>query len=811
MTSPSENYSEPIGLTYAAHQLSSAFKNLTLLTDANNQPHASEKVAKWTNLIEKLASKQLHVGSRTPLPKTPSWVTLEVIRGGFATGKMAAGGALMPREISLLKKIRAEKGGRRALNHYYLSDEGLSQLQRWLQSGEYRISVPEEGALLTIAYLLTHDDPEAVCAILEEIEPWFDTLRFYPEPSENPIDVGSNVYLQSVEQVIEEIKSKGHNPKIKAQRESIQIWAPLYDKIVDLFLDTVDGDPPTLATDSNGKWHRTEEGKFPVVGGWPCQKYDQSWKKRAKHLLKLLAREAVLYRSRSLSYKHRGSLVRLVRYLRKCVNEPTQLSGRDVGMIRLLIACFIAKRGPPSSEKCQSYRVNQRNNIKGATFDEIGQLLISRLFDYSKDDGINNIEEIVQPVSVEESDLWKIESGTAIPETLKKRVQRTRKGTVEQLISEGLITSSEMLASFLPYITANVITAALQDMRLRRLYLTMYNAFRKRRSLLLLNYEKQVRLEEMPWIEALKSFVNNLPVNSEKSQSLDYQYLARQTMVQVVQLTLKTFPHIILPNRMVDELRALSRKAGMELPLTKELATDIFMGGFSNTYVEAAQASGKLLHDSLYESYYRINFKKINRLKTDEEKKAPSNRWKKKPTGKAVMTLGKICEARAGVEPILPSECGMIIEQQQILTTHNLAVLYQALSLENSLSSHLEDMSFRCFAFVCKQLQRDARIHHRHRHRRLINVKKSAYAWRQMIFFLSMIPSKQKQKAFLDQLDAYYNDQPKAFRDRFSTAYDGLKRAADIHCHDYVVDPKQVDIQVFTGWSAKGHWFTAKS
>ena len=143
----------------------------------------------------------------------------------------------------------------------------------------------------------------------------------------------------------------------------------------------------------------------------------------------------------------------------------------------------------------------------------------------------------------------------------------------------------------------------------------------------------------------------------------------------------------------------------------------------------------------------------------------------------------------------------MITEQQQILTTHNLAVLYQGLSLDHSLStSQLEEMSLCCFKFVCKQLQKDT-IYWRH----MINLKKSAYAWRHMIFYLSLL-SKQRLMAFLDQLEACYDNQPRAFRDRFSPAYNELKLAADIYCHDYVADAMQENSRVFTGWSVRRHW-----
>jgi hypothetical protein len=76
----------------------------------------------------------------------------------------------------------------------------------------------------------------------------------------------------------------------------------------------------------------------------------------------------------------------------------------------------------------------------------------------------------------------------------------------------------------------------------------------------------------------------------------------------------------------------------------------------------------------------------------------------------------------------------MIIEQQQILTTQNLAALFLALGLTDTLRGQLIEMAKRCFIWICKRQQ----IKIRKGHARLIMVKNTAYAWRQMIFFLSL-------------------------------------------------------------------------
>ena len=78
----------------------------------------------------------------------------------------------------------------------------------------------------------------------------------------------------------------------------------------------------------------------------------------------------------------------------------------------------------------------------------------------------------------------------------------------------------------------------------------------------------------------------------------------------------------------------------------------------------------------------------------------------------------------------------MIIEQQQILTTQNLAVLYSGLLLNEPFEIHSMAMANQCFTWICRRLQMKSHSWHEE----LITLKNAAYAWRQMIFYLAVSP-----------------------------------------------------------------------
>lgn len=142
---------------------------------------------------------------------------------------------------------------------------------------------------------------------------------------------------------------------------------------------------------------------------------------------------------------------------------------------------------------------------------------------------------------------------------------------------------------------------------------------------------------------------------------------------------------------------------------------------------------------------------------------------------------------------------GTIIEQQQILTTQNLAVLYLALDLKDLLRPLLQSMIEKCFHWPVNRVQVKSDSYHA----KLIALKNSIYAWRQMVFFLSLLDSEEQQK-IVAVFQEFLAKQPVEFQIRFSPVISRLVKA--INCER--VDDRD---RIFLGWSFGGHWMISRS
>ena len=143
---------------------------------------------------------------------------------------------------------------------------------------------------------------------------------------------------------------------------------------------------------------------------------------------------------------------------------------------------------------------------------------------------------------------------------------------------------------------------------------------------------------------------------------------------------------------------------------------------------------------------------------------------------------------------------GAVVEQSQILTTHNLAVLFALSGVAEAVRPRLDELARRCFTWICQRLQQPAARWQT----RLRMVKNSAYAWRQMIFFLSHLPA-EDARAFLAWAREHLNTQPYEFRLRFHPALKGLERALDGGDAEDAADRARA--RRFLGWSPGGaHW-----
>lgn len=398
-----------------------------------------------------------------------------------------------------------------------------------------------------------------------------------------------------------------------------------------------------------------------------------------------------------------------------------------------------------------------------------------------------------------------VPAGEPIPAHLVTKASRALEAPVEELVEQGIIGSGEVLAAVLPQITAQVLAAGFDDPHLSVLYGQAYAAFGRRRSLLLLNLEHQVRFTELPWIAAVQPF---------RGGSADAGRTARQVLTQVTVLALTSFPQAILPNPLISELSTLAVQAGLSVPLVEEVAADIFMGTFTEKWARAAAAASTSLQGTLYARYFTLPDPPPGPGARRGLPSVITRRWGR-TTAEDFAALcatrsseARSSEARAPGEPTRSVAVnGTILEQSQILTTHNLAVLVDSLGLRDRLAGLAPELADRTFAWLVHRLQQRPASWRA----QLQTVKNAAYAWRQAIYFLSLCEAP-VQVGALERLRGHVQAADRDFQSRFSPAVDGLA---------HVVAGGRFDAsgiasgpgggRRFLGWSAGPHWLLAPS
>ncbi|MFB9688915.1 hypothetical protein [Amycolatopsis plumensis] len=728
---------------YAYGQLERALRTASSTTDTAVRRRAHAKAARWRAVLAGMAGGTLDIGSRTPVAGTPAWVTLEVAHGGFATGRYLAEVPVRPEELAAVPSETPGTTDRERVNLGYLTDAGLAVLRAALATEAYRVEVPEDAALPVVAWLLDHGHAEAALDLVAELRPLLHRLRLAPLPGAAPRPSGALVRLATVGEVRETLRSATTRPAIAAMLETLRVWHPLYDRLVALWAETVEGDLPRL----------TEDG---VTGGWPCRTWPEGWGSRRAQWLADYATACARHRASTAHRQPKGNFARLYRALTLCRFASARLTGRDVGWIRRALANTITKHGEPGSERRAALRAAQAAVAARPTHAELAAVLAGRLDAYPGDGGLPALDPVVE--------------ADAVPPHLVAKVARALEAPVEELVARGVIPSGDVLAAVLPQITAQLMAANVEDERLAALYAQTYAAFRRRRGLLLLDLEHQVRLEELPWIRALEPFRARRP---------DVARAARQTLTQTVLLALGSFPQAILPNPLVRELGALAKQAGLPMPLLEELAADIFVGTFTGKWRTAAAATSRIMAGTLYARYYDL----------PDEWPAPPRRLLRRTAD----DFAAVCEARAGRRRRSVAGNGMVIEQSQILTTHNLAVLTETLELRSRLG--LEPAA-QVFTWVVRRLAGQ-----RSWNRQLL--KNIAYAWRQAIFFLSFC-TEEEQRAAVARLDELVAQA--GLRDRFGPAVTGL--AAVVSGARFSPDGTLPDGpgRRLLGWTTGPHW-----
>ncbi|MER6613196.1 hypothetical protein [Streptomyces xantholiticus] len=743
--------------SYAYGQLTKAFTTALTHQDAGTRTRAQERMRRWRDVLDGMADGRLRIGSRTPVAGLPAWVTPEVVHGGFTTGNAAAGGPLLPYEAEAAREAGVP-ADRRALFDHFLTEPGLVTLWDLLDSGRYSVAVPEEAALLTVAWLVRAGEVARALELVRTLEPFAGRLRFLPRPSDVPGPDTLAVHRRTVADAGQALARRGPNVAVETQREALTVWLPFADELLAHWLET------------------TGPGEVPADGDW------------LERGAELLRRYRLLAQEHTLCGKHRRPKENLA-VLRGALEEAVAgcpLDARRLGLLRHAVTSMVRKRGTPGSERHTTLRHKQADQAALPSHHALAQVVLRRLSGLPQHVGAADVAPLVTPVTHQEHRDTGLPAGAEIPAAIRQVVEAALSAPIGTLVERGVVPSAEVLAELVPQLVAATTAQAYEDESLRKLMAAAYRAFRNRRSLLLLDLERQVRIEELPWVQAVADRRESGPATEEP---------ALTALRRLGESAVQAFPGTLLPNPLVRELGVLARQADLGAPLVEELAADIFMGTFGPKFLRAARDAAELLRGTLYERYYGIDYAAVRNMAVVEAGEALTRSY----GARASPGFARLCTERAGHGGYgSVAANGKIIEQAQILTTHNLATLVRRAGILPE--TGWADLACRCFRTVCVLT---ARVHGNPRP--LGTIKDVAYAWRQMLFHLSLCTADEQQRV-LGQLGDEAARHPRHVSARLAPALAGLRLGVAGGSFDADGTADGGRARRLLGWSTDGHW-----
>ncbi|MDR3068887.1 MAG: hypothetical protein LBU50_05225, partial [Cellulomonas sp.] len=575
-----------------------------------------------------------------------------------------------------------------------------------------------------------------------------DRLRFAPRVAPTCAGQDDVVARRTAAQADESLAQVRPNAAVETQRYVLSLWLPLTDDFLALWWDTrVDGVAGRRWTAEHAQTARRLVARYDqALTVSPCRKYRDP--KENLPVLVAAARARLDVEDGLVD----DDTDRVVRHWQNRVTN--------------VVDAMVAKRGAPGSARLVGLR-----QVQGAVAGTPGRVDLvrvarDRLASLPADQGIHDVATLLGPVTGTESDQaqarsdrFDVPAGTPMPPVVVRKVRLATAAPVEDLVAQGVVPSAEVLAELVPDLTARQVGASYDDPVLGRLMAQTYQAFGRRRSLLLLDLAHQVRFDELPWVAAVADRAVGRPD--------DPAAVGRR----LAALAVDAFPATILPNPLISELSTLLH--GLGLPLTEELAADIFMGEFSVKYLLAARQAATWLSGSLYQRYYDVPWDEVLAHHRSEARKnrvaglvrlarrRPDPRW-----------FADLC-AR-DVPPgssWSPDRNGMIIERQQQLTTHNLAVLLgpaRAVPARPWLDLATDALDAMVRLLVLAQSQTCPQV----------TVKNAAYALRQGLVFLSRADSRADAASVTAVLDAITT---RRGADRWPVApvVDGIRHVAE--------------------------------
>lgn len=596
-----------------------------------------------------------------------AWITPHIVRGGFSTGIHLAGGPAKPHEQALASKhgISPAPTQRGGINTWCITHpEGRAWLLSLSRSGLYRLQTAEEGCLLAV--VLIEEAGVSADGIIKEVVPFFDRLRFFPEPADTPVPDGSVSSISNVKGLVLRLtkrRNRFEGKHMDRQRREAALeltYFPTYRAVVE------------------------EARRF--CAWWSSE--DRTATTTSEHLetklLPLLALRDTLLLLGFEKKMRRSSLWKLFDALEVASQHGSRTTQTFVQHMQRMVdeaSAKLAAARPLSSVTTTTTTTTVQQRLRLSPHNQAFLVQMKGL--------IGELKRLKSPkYGLPKDDVAAMTSRFPLFEV---EIRRLTLGTLPELAAAGLLRSPGMLAKQAVSVVATYNTTAFATEPARTLALHLLTAFLSRRSRLLLNLSSQVRLSELPWYKGLLEALPQQPKrDSDEAKVTRHDNANNAAAVvasnplarEVFRVHLAYFAGVQLPNPLVKLLRDHLGCRG----LVKEIAADIFAGAFRSDFGSQARQRKEILGPfSPYEVYYEDAL---------VEFPAPENLDRSRnffPGGVNDHNVHSIVTVEDLGIVAIPGhgrwrsvvENGIIIERVAVTTTHNLLRLLVALGMDD--------------------------------------------------------------------------------------------------------------------------------
>ncbi|CUG87091.1 Hypothetical protein, putative, partial [Bodo saltans] len=490
-------------------------------------------------------------GSRRPT-KHPEFLSLDVLGGGFASGELAA-------------VIKTDED-KRLQASLLTSRSGFGAMQALLTSGNYQVELPENGAMLVVAWLLEEGRTSEARELLAQLAPYMDEVKFVPTVVASPPPLApTTASLGTVERARKQL---AHAEARGAAKQALQ--QPRNDvnaELMDLQAQAVALLVQTLGPGELPRQGATVRNVIPESCAFPFLLSLTSNSRR--DATSITTKLEQLLQNATASNRHRrqtsatNALLCALREVSKGENAVSSDSLKIVTVrIRVIMASVLSRRGAWGSEKYEQHMRNVAISVQGDQRHIAARVVMARLGARQDFETLTavEVERALEAMSIDDAQRVvhsdsRILSLPRLKSCHRKAVKGAMEGTLEELLNYRVVKSGEEVGTVAHVLVSRFKSTQFTDVRLSRLYAEIATAFSRRRSLLLISgpgaLQHQVRMTELPWIVPLLSEISKTRATQKLAQQPPELSFARELLVQYW----KHFPVTLMPNKLTSALR----------------------------------------------------------------------------------------------------------------------------------------------------------------------------------------------------------------------------------------------------------------